>query len=413
MGSRTYRYNFLWLALCASAGADAVPVCEKLASAQDVVACALETHPEIRRAEAGLAQGEAAREKAAQRPNPELSSKAGYGRQEDEPVVNTETSLLHTFELGGKRGARIEKAVAEQGVLTQERLRAREDVFIETALTLNRLRQAGAEAETLDEAIATFHQIASLFATRPRLTPEQSVSANVFRLAELDYRTRRASLTSEKEALARSLQLWTGSEAVLPSTILPSTKTVWPDLAEDGEATKGSYVRIAEAERLVADAELGLAKSEAWPDLKVGPVFETQRQPGQNYNTLGLALNVPLPLYQANGGGKAYAAALLTKREVELANTRRAAAARRFTWLARYRNAVTALSNPSSAKELERHHRDLERLFQRGVISSPLVIETHRQMYDALRSRHEQELQALEANLRIAALEGRLFEEKL
>ena len=88
--------------------------CDRLRSVQDVLSCALENHPEVRQAQIGLEQGKSLYGIASQRPNPELGSKTVFGSSPgNASYLYTELNLAHTMELGGKRGARLEKARSE------------------------------------------------------------------------------------------------------------------------------------------------------------------------------------------------------------------------------------------------------------------------------------------------------------
>jgi len=80
---------------------------------------------------------------------------------------------------------------------------------------------------------------------------------------------------------------------------------------------------------------------------------------------------------------------------------------------ARYEKAVAALRALGGRKALRDKHEQVEDFFERGLISSSLVIEAHRQMLDFTRSRHEHELAAVTALWRIRAIDGTILGEKL
>lgn len=56
--------------------------------------------------------------------------------------------------------------------------------------------------------------------------------------------------------------------------------------------------------------------------------------------------------------------------------------------------------------DFEREHRKIEAHFARGIIPGALVLETHRQLYEQLKSRHENESKALELITEIKILLG-------
>ncbi len=389
--------------------------CGTLNKPRDVIECALKNHPEMRQAAAALSQGDELDAVASQRPNPELSTKAVTGKTLGDTVVNLEANLSHTIELGGKRGARIEKAAAERETIATSYLKEKEEVFLGTLTTLYRLRQIQAELHVLDEALDTFTRIQKLFKSRPKLAPEQQVSIGVFQLAEGDYKFRLAALSTEETALLKQLSFALGQTFSPSTNLLPPKKKDWvePDTLQKAWPLRGSAIKAPQVGLKLAEAELELAKSESWPNVMIGPTVESQTQGPFTYQTYGLNLSFALPLFQVNGGGRAFAYRGIDRAEVVLQAAQRGLNTEREILFQKYKNAVVALKSAVSTAEMERRHHDLERLFNRGMINSQLVIEAHRQMVDFTKSQNEQELSAIEALYSIYRLEGRLFEERL
>ncbi len=385
--------------------------CESLNAPKDVLECALETHPDLVRGKASLKQADSLGDQAAQRPNPELSGKSVFGKNQGEGVTSHELNLAHTFELGGKRSARIDKASAEKEQFFSEFLKTKEEVYILVSKTLYRIRQVHAEIRAIDEALTTFDKIQRQFKTRPRLGPEQEVSLSVFQLAEGDYKLRKSTLESEENALERSLEVAIGKE--FPhgkESILPPQQKNWPDLQLSNEEFRGSDIKLAVSELKNAKAEMEIAKGASWPDLKLGPTIQSQSEGSNQYLTYGVNLTLPLPLYQVNGGGRAVAAAGLMRAEQSLELRKRELNQQRRILITQYQKSSKALKESVSLQEIEKKHKSVERQFERGVISSSLVIEAHRQLVDFTKSQNELELNALESLWRLKALEGSLFE---
>lgn len=386
--------------------------CEPLRTPDDVIRCALANHPDIQRAGAVEKQGTELEAIARQRPNPELSSKVVYGRTGGATVLATESALLHTFELGGKRGARVEGAVAASEERSARLLQTKEEVFLKTWLALYRMRQVRDELKILDEGINTFERIQRQFRSRPRLGPEQSVSLSVFRLAQSDFKLRKATLLSESNVLQKALQIATGKDLSPEGPFFPSPRRDWPAVPDVSPGPLGgSRLKLAEAELKEARAAMSAAEGSAWPDLKIGPAFETQRQGAQSFETFGVTLSLPLPLYQANAAGKAYAALGENGARLSLDLAKKEAQVQWDVAVSQYRRALQALNEALPAEEVERKHESAERLFIRGLVPSALVIEAHRQIFDFTKSFHEREIELVEALSKIRALEGRLLEE--
>lgn len=387
--------------------------CPTLTSPQAVLDCVLRTHPAAISADSLLRQAEALGRAAGQRPNPEVAGNALFGDSQDQ----LQLSLLHTFETAGKRARRLDRALAEGLTFKAEALAAKEELAVGTAVGLHRLRQIRSEIRIITEALATFSRIAGQLQSRQRRSPEQQVSLVVFQLAERDYALRRSRLESEGAALRRSFELGLGSPLPDSDAVLPKADVPWPVLGESKDAAvfRGSAALRAAAGVAAAQAEVGVAKSAAYPDVRVGPSLQQQKNgPGEGSSTLfGAGFSLPLPLYQRNAGGR-----LLAARGAETAAARSVAAlailaAGRDSELARYRAATSALAKAGGHAEMEARHEELEGLFERGLIASSLVIEAHRQIFDFTSDLHGQELSAVQALWTIYAIEGRALTEKL
>lgn len=389
--------------------------CDQFQHPQDVLNCTLKQSPVVQQAEAKGVQGKSLTNIAEQRPNPEFDSNIAIGRSQGEGVLNSQVSLSHIFELGGKRGARIEKASAENEIISAEILKSKEETALTTVSVLYRLRQLKAEIATLDEALFTFSQIKNQLKSRPRLTPDQEVALATFQLVESDYRVRKNALTGDEQALIKFLGLATGKPFQVRSELLPQPKESWPDLNPTLEPKQlaGSDMNRLRAEVKHAEAELSLAQSASWPNLKVGPMFQAQTQGGISYQAYGLNLSVPLPLYQANGGGRAYSIAGLSRTEIILKTSGNQLAIEREQEITRYQAALKALQESGTLHDVEKKHQNIERLFKGGLIQSSMVIEAHRQIVELTRNVNEQELTAIRALWRIYAIEGRVLKEKI
>ncbi len=390
-------------------------VCKRIASAQDVIDCALANHPEAQRARLSNSQAETFESAASQRPNPEVGGKSVYGKLLGDTVLNHEVNLAIPIELGGKRGARMEKALAEKDTVAASAQRSREEVLLETMRSIYRIRQAKDELHTIDEALETFGRIQRQFRSRPRRTPEQEVSLGVFDVAEGDYQLRKAALETELATHIREVELAIGRGFEPSDEVLPAKKRIWPNVNDKPPVTsfKGSAMNSARAGLKLAEAELSVAQSLSWPTLRVGPSFESQTSGPFTYQTYGVNLSFELPLFQINGGGRAVARTGLDLAERSLSLRQREVANQRNVLLIKYENSVKAINASLSHKELEKKHRSTDALFGRGIIPSSLVIEAHRQIVDFTKNQNEQELSALEALWQLYVLEGRAFEEKL
>lgn len=389
------------------------PTCSSLNTPNDVVQCALLRHPDILRAQSLLNQGTSLEAIARQRLNPELSSRVLGGTSSGETSTTAEVNLSHVFELGGKRDARLQRAKAERGVLSTELLKVKEEVYLSTLLSLHRLRQVQAELHLLDEALGTFTRIQKIYKSRPGLNPEQKVSVGVFQLASGESDLRKVVLESERKMLIRSIGIAIGGTFVPSGKTLPPAQKNWPTIAKTNAEISNASIQEARSRVGLATSELNLAKSNAWPDLRLGPSAEIQKTGSVSETLLGVNLTMPLPIYQSNQAGKAYAQQGIENAERNLRITESALQLQRDALVEQYEASVAALKKAAGFVDIEKKHKSMEDLFRRGLVPSALVIESHRQILEFIKSQHEMELSSVEALVKVYAIEGRLFEENL
>jgi outer membrane protein, heavy metal efflux system len=363
----------------------------------------LDADPAVRSAASQRAQAEAQVRSTRQRPNPELETKGTWG----DGASQVEIDLVQTVETGGKRSARIERARAGEDEASAELLAAKGEAALKTVSALYRLRQVLGELSLVDEALKTFSRIGQQLRSRPRLAPEQEVSRSIFELAEADYALRRAGLGAEQKALLKSLEISTGLRLSTGTVPLPETKQDWPEIPKAGSSADPGSLQ-AQAALKAAAADRREAQAAAWPDLRLGPSFQRQSSEGQAQRMVGMNLALPLPLYHRNAGGRERARRAEESAALRLAAIQALVGAEREAERARYEAAVAALKSTASRKDVHASHERIEDFFQRGLISSSLVIEAHRQILEFTKDRNEHELAAVRALWRIRVIDGQV-----
>lgn len=386
--------------------------CESINSYKDVLQCAVENSPQSLQAKLLLEQNKSLVGIAGQRPNPEISSQFFSGKAGDDKYQYTQVNLAHTFELGGKRGARIRRSEMQVANTEYDLKLAQEQIYLKTYLSMVRLRQISTEIEIFDDALTTFDKIQKQYRSRPRMTPEQRATYTIMDIAANDYRLRRKPLINEVRELERFLELAIGRKLDVRKDFFPAFRKKWPTVsATNIESSLALKKSLADVE--LAKAELDEAKSVSWPDLKLGPSFETQSQGNQKINSLGVNLSFAIPLFHLNGAGKSFAAAGVSRAEMILSATRKTENQRLQVEIERYNDAVSSLESSMSALELSKKHKDVESAFANGVVPSSLVIEIHRQLADYAKSLSEQENVAIESLAEVYSIQGRLLTEGL
>lgn len=385
-------------------------------SSQDIVACALMRHPEITQAQAIVEREKSLKAIARQRPNPEIESKVVTGEIAGNPALSTETSLLHTLELGGKRKFRIHHAEAQKEVAFAELLKSKESAVLNTVLTLYRLRQIKTELSLIQESLTAFGKIQQQYKSHPILTPEQDVSVSVFGMAQDELNLQKTALLEEQTGLQSFLEIATARPYVSLQNYLPAHKNHWPQInvtEKEVNHTSSGEMKKADTDLTLARSNLEVAKSKSWPDLKIGPTVETDNRDSEPPVRAGISFSLPLPLFHHNQGEKNYASLEVARALVQYDSTQQKVISERAKQSKRYERALGILKRIRSTKTLSQKHHEIEAYIDRGVVPSSLVIESHRQIFEISRSRHEQELAALDALWRIYIIDGRILQEKL
>jgi outer membrane protein TolC len=388
---------------------------------QDILDCALQKHPDVVNAEREKDRDQKLLDIAKQRPNPELESSTLFGKTADDTNPNTQTALLAVFELGGKRKARTNQADVlgqKSRVVVQEN---KEKIALQTVLALYRLRQIRAELSQVNEAISTFHKVLIHFKSRPRLAPEQEVAAASFELAHEEYKLKKVSLIQEQSNLSYFLELSTGNSFDQIKNHLPIFRSQWPAITPSVEIERlgNSALTKAKLDRDLARANMNLAKAKAWPDLRIGPVITTETLnsgaivSGDTIVTGGVGLVVPIPILNRNQGEKSFARMDQQRAETNLDLTIRKTEVERALQQQRYAAAIKALQQTQSLGQYTAKHSNMDTLFERGLVPSTLVTETHRQMYEIIRTRNEQELTGIDALWRIYIIDGKVLDSKI
>lgn len=388
--------------------------CSELKTAENILRCALERHPAVVKARIESQRSSFGESKASSFENPEIETKTTYGKSLGDHLWTFEGSLNQKIETGGKRASRIEAARADANKAGANLQKAREAALLEVVHTLNRHRQIHDELEIIQEAIEAFGRVQSLYRGRGRLSAEQEISSEIFSLALGEHKLRKNNLSNEKDELKRRLELIVGAPLSEEESYLPDFKTHWPSLEEAPvDPKKNSELLMAKAELQFAEAELKGARGNSWPDLTIGPSFTWDREGPSDVYRYGLNLNLPLPLWNWNraGRGAAEQGKLLAEKNFEI--TEREINSERKQLLEKYQSVVEAIKALPDLKALEKKHSRVEKLFEQGLVSTSLFIETHRQIQEFIKARNEEEHEATDALWKIQAVDGRMFEEAL
>jgi len=380
-------------------------------SAMDVLQCAMNEHPKVRRARFTAESTQTLTAVAEKIPNPDLDVESAFGNGN---ASSLDIALLQPIEWGGKRSSRIKSANAEIAQMTAQQKEAQAEVVIQTIQNLHRLRQLTLESELHNDTVSTLQKIISQQSARPALTPEQQVALSVFRMSLADAKIRQSEVFEEEREIEHYFHVSTGHSLDEVRAVLPKSPKAWPEISTQ-PASRGPSPSVAEAiaTRDFSEAELSVARAGSWPSLRLGPMIKMGRNREQNENLYGFRLMMDLPVFNLNGAGQEHARAGLNKSQQLVSLTKSEEDHERAEQLKIYRSAVQALKSAPTLEFIEKDFRKGQTFARRGIISATLMIEFHRQRLDLVRSRNGREMKALQALWLLYKYDSRIFSESI
>lgn len=371
------------------------------------------SHPQVVENNSSVNVSEKWVEVAKQRPNPEFQAQGMKGEEIDGDVDRISLSIMHTIELGGKRASRIDFADSKRKQFKASVQDSNEDILIDAILKAYRLRQVNELIPIYEEAYGAFNKILKVKLRRKSLSPEEQVEKETLVLATNDYRLKVSKLKSEKINLSRHLSFFVGEDCDLKQETLPRDVNLTRKFVLKKETPSYSKLQVAMNNLESAKMKLELERSNTYPDLKIGPAIETENINGKSYQSIGLSLSMDLPILSTNSGAKSQALEQVNTARVKFKNIKREASLGLEAWIEKYNALGSSLKTIATREDLERKHLKIEKLFKRGVISTAMIIESHRQLIEFANTRNEFELGAAEALWNIYKINGTVFSEKL
>lgn len=382
-------------------------------SRRDIVDCALYFHPSVKRGVLKIKSTSKLVEKVSQIPNPTFSSRYVKGDKNGEEVSELETNLSFTLELGSKRGSRKEYAGARNAEAIVSNDATKADVKIATILNMHRLRQVLEEKKLIVEAKSAFSKVIGQLRKLPRLSAEQEASLTLFEMALEETKVNEAELFEEERKLEHYFHISTGHSIDEIRSYLPDAPKNWPLIGKPIGDKNSPGVKKLKSLATLAQKELEIQNSDAWPNLTIGPSFSIEKEGTVENKMVGFNVQIPIPLFQVNGGGKAHARSELLRAQKNISLTISEENHERFEQLRVYESAVNILYKTMKQNVIEKKHNRIEKLYLRGVISSSVFLDSLKQKLSYLKSRNNREITALKALWSIHKYDGNILEEKI
>lgn len=361
--------------------------------------------PEIQKAKANIEVVRAQRIQAAQIPNPEVAVGNWSGKARSQTWKQTDITVTQPIELGGKRGSRIEVAEAQAKETQVELLSLSAEMRLKVLFSLYRMRQLHDEIETMSEAKHTFENLVKNYRKRPQLSPEQSTSLFVFDLTEHEYDLLIEEAQTDLNLLESDFKVLTGMQAEEIKHLLPLRHKKWP-IVNGTKELNSPTLRLLSARTELSERELDLAKADIWPTVSIGPSYTMQNQFGEQANILGVVVSLPLPILNQNNGARETAARNIIANRKFVEVEKNLQGARKLGLMKSYLSSSKLLESQANQTYHHAGHEKVEQNFLKGLVSSPLLIESHRQYVDAQKLFHSRELKALDYYYQLVLLEG-------
>lgn len=361
---------------------------EPFKSGLEAYQCILEQSPSIQALRFRAEENQALTAKAKQIPNPELDAGLQFTGEK-----KLEMSLLQPLEIGGKRGARVERAQAESSLLSAKDLETRIEASNIALESLIRLRQLKIESDLVKESLSILDRVNRKLKSRPALAPEQRTTLRLFSTFEKTLRFRQLNIERDFQKTNAFIEGAIGRPLTKSDNISVETFKKWPSLDIGTSSVQTAALKISMAELELAKSEVKEAQSESWPEFRVGPSFE--RDPEQSETSWGVKVGLTIPLWNLNGAGKDLAKARMNSAQATHEATKSQQISQFNVLQKQYTDLTKILSETEPVSEIVRSTKDSERLFDRSLIAPASLIEMYRSTFELIEEIHRNETQAM------------------
>ena len=391
------------------------PASGPIATIDALVGEVLASNPELNfyRAEAAAARGE--RRGATAWPNPELSGQVGQkrvrsGGLSDEGAAWA-VSVQQTFEWPGR--VPLRKAIANHQVQLAELGLAQFTAALTArvrALAYN-LFAAQEKAGAAREVAGRFQELREVLVQRDPAGLTPLLETRIIEATELTLKRRVSEAESATQAAALELNqlrgtAWTNAVRIEPARLgfntPPDTESLLAAIR-----TNNFELRMRQAELEQQGFRVSLARKEGYPSFTVGPYFAQERA-GEREQQIGIALSLPLPLWNRNQGGVESAEARRTQAETSLLVTQRTIERQVVEKAQAYETKRREMARWrfDSVDEFRQAAELADRHYRLGAVPIATYVELQKQYLEAVEALLDTKREALEAAQTLEHLTG-------
>jgi cobalt-zinc-cadmium efflux system outer membrane protein len=342
------------------------------------------------------------------RENPVLEGGAGRRYSDEGDTLDAAIGLHQTFELGGQRRARI--AGAEAGF--EGASAARDDslrrLLREVAVAFYGTLHAEESLRLAASAEGLAAEVARIAERRHRAEDVPILDVNVSRAALARARSEGRVAEAARAATLGELRVLLGMDASetlhVEGDLRGARRFTLAGLLE--RARERADLRALEAELAEAEAEVRLARGEAWPDLGLGARYERDERDDVVLGELSLGL----PIFDRAQGSRAEAGARVRRLRVELDAARRAGSVEvQAAFTVHERRVKAAEELEASALPLLDENESLaRRSYEAGEMALAELLLIRRETLETRREYLERLLEAAVAAVEVEASAGLL-----
>ncbi|MCY1425944.1 Cobalt-zinc-cadmium resistance protein CzcC [compost metagenome] len=381
---------------------------ERVLTLESALQAARDNNPELAAARWGINIAEGERRQAGVLPNPELSWEVEDTRKGSQ---TTTVGVSQLFELGGKRGARLDVAGRDAELAALELERQRNVLRAEVIGAFQAAAQAQEGLQLAEQSLRLSERALQVVQGRVRAgsaSPVEATRAQV-QLSEVRLEQGRAeqALTIAYQQLAAvtgapMVQFSRVDGGLVTDNSIPSRTLLLDRLEQTAD------LRLARLQIDQREAALGLARSQRIPDLTVSVGSQYSETDRERINVVGLS--VPIPLFDRNQGN-----VLAAARRADQARDQRNGAELRLRSeviqaLTQWSTAVQEVQTfdrailPSAQQALDAATRG----FERGKFAFLDVLDAQRTLVAARLQYLQAQAQGSEARVRLERIFGDL-----
>ncbi|ROL78501.1 TolC family protein [Pseudomonas vranovensis] len=381
---------------------------EPVLTLESALQTARDNNPELASARWGIDIAEGERRQAGVLPNPQLSWEVEDTRKGSQ---TTTVGVSQLFELGGKRGARLDVAGRDAELAALELERQRNVLRAEVIAAFQAAAQAQEGLQLAEQSLRLSERALQVVQGRVRAGSASPVEATRAQVQLSEVRLEQGRAEQALTVAYQQLAAVTGAARVQFSRVdgglqanndIPSRTLLLDRLEQTAD------LRLARLQIDQREAALGLARSQRIPDLTVSVGSQYSETDRERINVVGLS--VPIPLFDRNQGN-----VLAAARRADQARDQRNGAELRLR-----SEVVQALAQWSTAaQEVQTFDRSIlpsaqqaldaaTRGFERGKFAFLDVLDAQRTLVAARLQYLQAQAQSSEARVRLERIFGDL-----